>query len=186
MNRSVLLSSLLHLFSLASLGAQPSLKVCSLLTPAEMAAAGVTLSSRGLFPDDPVTLTRAVEPALPSDVWVAQCTSAYEPALADFPIRFSVMKASKALSRPDWDAVGKALAEDDDPPPGPITEVGEHRCERYTQTASRKGVAAAVLACTVASGPYFLTVEIARSSAAQLPTPAQGAALLSQMKRRLP
>jgi hypothetical protein len=181
-----MLSPLLYLVAIVQLAAQPNLKVCALLTPAELAGAGVTLTPRGLFADDPVTATRAAIPGLPADLRIAQCTSEYVVAIGDFPVRFSVMTASKALDRTGWDAVSKAIEDDDAPSGGTVIKVGEANCERLTQPSTEKGRTVAVLGCTVSSGVYSLTVEVARQDLSQLPAPAKVASLLTLMKQRLP
>lgn len=182
----MLLGPLAHLVAIVSFSGQPTLRVCSLLTPAELGGVGVTLTARGLMPDEEVTVKRSSIPALPADLRTAQCTSEYVEAIGDFPVRFGVLTASRVLDRAGWDAVDRALDDDDAPVRGTVTQVGAANCERITQPSIEKGRTVSVMACSLASGTRFLTLEVARRDASQLPAPEKVAALLTLMKQRLP
>jgi hypothetical protein len=174
--------------ALAAVGgwSQPPRTVCALLTPAELTAVGVTLTSQGLMPDEDGTVTRAMLPGLPADLTVAQCTSEYVKSIGDVSVRFGVMTASSALDRAGWEAVDKALDDGSTPPPSTVSRVGDVVCEQITQASRERGQSVSSLACHLARGARFYTLEVAQRDASRLPTPASVASLLMVMKQRTP
>lgn len=179
--------SLASLALLAVLGhPQPTPAICSLLTPAELSSVGVVLSRQGLMPDDGGTVTRKMVPALPADLRMEACTSEYDAAIGDIAVRFSVMTASISLGRAGWDAVDKALDDGESPPPSTVTRIGETICEQITQPSKEKGRTVSSLACHLARGARFYTIEFAQREASRLPAPARAAALLAVMQQRAP
>ncbi len=58
-----------------SVAAYDSTKVCGLLTPQELMAAGIAITAQGLMPDESLFLKKGELPGLITDVQIDECTS---------------------------------------------------------------------------------------------------------------
>jgi hypothetical protein len=85
LKRMILLAAFC-LYSLSS-QAQPSSKVCALLSAAEIATTGVKTSANNLVPDGPTPLKKGAIPGLSTDLQMYQCTGEFSKTFAAFYVR---------------------------------------------------------------------------------------------------
>ena len=114
--------------------AQDGVKACALLTRDEVASAGVSVTARGLMPDEPVVLKKGSLPGIVTDMRMDQCTTEMAAGYAAFPARWSVASTKEALDKKAWDKMNESLSEGEKKEPDPAQKA-------YSQAPSREDAA---------------------------------------------
>jgi hypothetical protein len=168
--------------------AQSPLKICSLLTPSELSAAGVTSGSVKLFPDDSAALKKGSVPGLTVDLRLEQCTTEYSTSVAAIPVRWSVITAPGPIDKAAWSKLLKAMDSDDKKKPDPTdkaVKVDGVDCEVFSWRADKGGKQVHAVNCASQKGARYVDLEIAQSDRAKLPSANAVKQLLDKMLSRL-
>lgn len=170
--------------------AQPSLKVCSLLSKEDLLTAGIAVTARGLFADDPVTLKKGSLPGLSTDMRLEQCTSEMSGQFAAFPVRWSVATARDAMDRKAWKQMLEALDKGEEKdknasPDDKSTRVGDADCENFSWLEKKNGPRIFAVNCGTTTARQQLTLEFAHRDKTKLPSVNKTKELLDKMLGRL-
>ncbi len=92
-----------------SVDAFDSTRVCGLLTPQELKAVGITLTTQGLMPTDPVFVKKGEAPGVTTDIRVDSCSNEMAVEYAAFPVSWSVVTAKDRIDKKAWDNMAEAL-----------------------------------------------------------------------------
>ncbi|MBH0202281.1 MAG: hypothetical protein HP496_08305 [Nitrospira sp.] len=164
-----------------------SAMVCALLTPQELAAAGIAITAQGLMPDESLFLKKGELPGLITDVQIDECTSEMAVEYPAFPIRWSVGTSKDPMDRKAWDKMVEALGQG-------TRESAEHVEQRFTiegvdcetfSWSDKTGKQTYAMSCTGHKGIRHVTLEVAHLDRTKLLPVKAVKQLLDKMFARL-
>ena len=170
-----------------SVAAYDFTKVCGLLTPQELMAAGIAITAQGLMPDESLFLKKGELPGLITDVQIDECTSEMAVEYVAFPVRWSVGTTKDPIDKKAWDKMADALGQDEkdgaDHAEQHFTIEGVD-CERFSWL-EKAGKRTYAMSCTGHKGTRHVTLEVAHVDQAKLLPAKTVKQLLDKMLARL-
>lgn len=168
--------------------AQDGVKACALLTRDEVASAGVSVTARGLMPDEPVVLKKGSLPGIVTDMRMDQCTTEMAAGYAAFPARWSVASTKEALDKKAWDKMNEALSEGEKKEPDPAQKavnIDGVDCETFSWPEKKGGKRIYAISCSAFKGKRVVSLEFAQTDKSKLPSAKTTKQLLDVMLKRL-
>jgi hypothetical protein len=170
-----------------TVAAYDATKVCALLTPQELMAAGIAITAQGLMPDESLFLKKGELPGLVTDLQIDECTSEMAVEYTAFPVRWSVGTAKDPIDKKTWDKMAEAIGQDEkegaDHPDQRFTIEGVD-CEMFSWP-EKAGKRTYAMNCTGQKGTRYVTLEVAHADRAKLLPAKTVKQLLDKMLARL-
>jgi hypothetical protein len=170
-----------------SVAAYDSTKVCGLLTPQELMAAGIAITAQGLMPDESLFLKKGELPGLITEVQIDACTSEMAVEYPALPVRWSVGTSKDPIAKKAWDKMADALGQDEKESADPVAQrftIEGVDCETFSWS-EKAGKRTYAMSCTGHKGTRHVTLEVAHVDRAKLLPAKTVKQLLDKMLARL-
>jgi hypothetical protein len=164
------------------------IKVCSLLTPSEIASVGVKISANALIVDGPTPLKKGAIPGLSTDLLMYQCTGEFSKNFAAFLVRWDLALAKDALDKKAWKKLNETLDNGEKKDPGSnekLTVISGTECSEFSWAEKKGGKRIYAVNCGEIKGKQMVSLEFANDDQKKLPSVSQVKQLLDKMLARL-